>query len=97
MSDSGHTGSPEAGEVDRGNRPIWPRGTLTAVILGGGVADNRRLFPLTQHRTLPALPFGGAYRCADGGASVHAIGRLACAPFALSILAQYLLLRYWCC
>ncbi len=63
-SGSGHASNAEAGEVDRGNRPIWPRGTLTAVILGGGVADNRRLFPLTQRRTLPALPFGGAYRYA---------------------------------
>ncbi|EFJ49454.1 hypothetical protein VOLCADRAFT_89889 [Volvox carteri f. nagariensis] len=44
---------------------IWPRGNLTAVILGGGETDSRRLFPLTQFRTLPAIPFGGSYRIID--------------------------------
>jgi glucose-1-phosphate adenylyltransferase len=33
------------------------------VILGGGVGE--RLFPLTQHRSKPAVPFGGKYRLVD--------------------------------
>ncbi|GLC40652.1 hypothetical protein PLESTF_001021400 [Pleodorina starrii] len=55
----------ESGALSRQGEPIWPRGNLTAVILGGGETDSRRLFPLTQFRTLPAIPFGGAYRIID--------------------------------
>jgi glucose-1-phosphate adenylyltransferase len=36
---------------------------LLAVILGGGAG--RRLFPLTQHRSKPAVPLGGKYRLVD--------------------------------
>ena len=38
------------------------RDTL-ALILGGG--QGRRLFPLTQHRSKPAVPIGGKYRLID--------------------------------
>ncbi|GIL92702.1 hypothetical protein Vretimale_19419 [Volvox reticuliferus] len=55
----------ESGALSRQGEAIWPRGNLTAVILGGGETDSRRLFPLTQYRTLPAIPFGGAYRIID--------------------------------
>lgn len=37
--------------------------TLLAVILGGGAG--RRLFPLTQQRSKPAVPLGGKYRLVD--------------------------------
>lgn len=36
---------------------------LLAVILGGGAG--KRLFPLTQHRSKPAVPLGGNYRLVD--------------------------------
>lgn len=36
---------------------------LLAVILGGGAGT--RLFPLTQHRSKPAVPLGGNYRLVD--------------------------------
>src|SRR5260370_15400818 len=36
---------------------------LLAVILGGGAG--RRLFPLTRHRSKPAVPLGGKYRLVD--------------------------------
>jgi len=36
---------------------------LLAVILGGGAGT--RLFPLTQHRSKPAVPLGGKYRLID--------------------------------
>src|SRR6266496_120646 len=36
---------------------------LLAVILGGGTGT--RLFPLTQHRSKPAVPLGGKYRLVD--------------------------------
>jgi glucose-1-phosphate adenylyltransferase len=36
---------------------------LLAVILGGGAG--RRLFPLTAHRSKPAVPLGGKYRLVD--------------------------------
>ncbi|KAG2435702.1 hypothetical protein HXX76_006901 [Chlamydomonas incerta] len=60
-----HSGSFGDPELSRSSLSIWPRGNLTAVVLGGGESDSRRLFPLTQYRTLPALPFGGAYRIID--------------------------------
>ena len=34
-----------------------------AVIMGGGAG--KRLFPLTKHRSKPAVPFGGKYRLVD--------------------------------
>ncbi|HEY7786669.1 MAG TPA: glucose-1-phosphate adenylyltransferase [Pyrinomonadaceae bacterium] len=37
--------------------------TLLAVILGGGAG--KRLFPLTQQRSKPAVPLGGKYRLVD--------------------------------
>ncbi|GFR48806.1 hypothetical protein Agub_g10757 [Astrephomene gubernaculifera] len=55
----------ETGSLSRQGQAIWPRGNLTAVVLGGGETDSRRLFPLTKVRTLPAVPFGGAYRIID--------------------------------
>ncbi len=36
---------------------------VLALILGGG--QGRRLFPLTQHRSKPAVPIGGKYRLID--------------------------------
>ncbi|HEX8473094.1 MAG TPA: glucose-1-phosphate adenylyltransferase [Pyrinomonadaceae bacterium] len=36
---------------------------ILAVILGGGAGT--RLFPLTQHRSKPAVPLGGKYRLVD--------------------------------
>ena len=43
---------------------IWPPGSVCGVILGGGENDSRRMFPLTEKRTLPAIPIGGQFRCA---------------------------------
>ncbi len=40
-----------------------PKRNLLAVILGGGAGT--RLFPLTQHRSKPAVPLGGKYRLVD--------------------------------
>lgn len=42
-----------------------PPANVAAVILGGGESDSRRLFPLTDKRTLPAIPIGGIYRLID--------------------------------
>jgi glucose-1-phosphate adenylyltransferase len=42
--------------------PIETR-NIMAVILGGGAGS--RLFPLTQHRSKPAVPLGGKYRLID--------------------------------
>lgn len=39
------------------------RRNLMAIILGGGAGT--RLFPLTQHRSKPAVPLGGKYRLID--------------------------------
>src|SRR5260221_4358274 len=36
---------------------------ILALILGGG--QGSRLFPLTQHRSKPAVPIGGKYRLTD--------------------------------
>ena len=36
---------------------------VLAVILGGG--RGTRLFPLTAHRSKPAVPIGGKYRLID--------------------------------
>jgi len=36
---------------------------LLTLILAGGVGE--RLFPLTRHRTKPAVPFGGKFRLID--------------------------------
>src|SRR5213079_3769538 len=36
---------------------------VLAVILGGGAGT--RLFPLTHHRSKPAVPLGGKYRLVD--------------------------------
>ena len=36
---------------------------VLALILGGG--HGSRLFPLTQHRSKPAVPIGGKYRLID--------------------------------
>jgi len=39
------------------------QGYTVALILGGG--QGKRLFPLTQERSKPAVPFGGKYRLVD--------------------------------
>ena len=36
---------------------------VLALILGGG--QGTRLFPLTEHRSKPAVPIGGKYRLID--------------------------------
>ena len=36
---------------------------VTVIILGGG--QGKRLFPLTFHRSKPAVPLGGKYRLVD--------------------------------
>ena len=36
---------------------------VVGVILGGG--QGRRLYPLTEHRSKPAVPIGGKYRLID--------------------------------
>jgi ADP-glucose pyrophosphorylase len=36
---------------------------VVALVLGGG--QGQRLFPLTQHRSKPAVPIGGQYRLID--------------------------------
>src|SRR3954467_5048721 len=41
--------------------------SVLAVILGGG--KGTRLFPLTLHRSKPAVPIGGKYRLIDGPVS----------------------------
>ncbi|EFJ48159.1 hypothetical protein VOLCADRAFT_91226 [Volvox carteri f. nagariensis] len=41
-----------------------PRVSTVALVLGGGESD-RRLFPLTEKRALPAVPVGGSYRLID--------------------------------
>ena len=38
-------------------------GGPTAVILGGGAG--KRLYPLTKHRSKPAVPVGGRFRLID--------------------------------
>lgn len=43
--------------------PRIENGNVVAVILGGGAGT--RLFPLTQHRSKPAVPLGGKYRLVD--------------------------------
>jgi glucose-1-phosphate adenylyltransferase len=40
-----------------------PKHNLLAIILGGGAG--KRLFPLTQQRSKPAVPLGGKYRLVD--------------------------------
>src|SRR5277367_3011877 len=45
-----------------GLRPITPTNVL-GVIMGGG--EGRRLFPLTQERSKPAVPIAGKYRLVD--------------------------------
>lgn len=49
----------------RSNYDIGPPSNVCAVILGGGEFDSKRLFPLTQRRTLPAIPLCGNYRLID--------------------------------
>ncbi|GLC40072.1 hypothetical protein PLESTF_000923300 [Pleodorina starrii] len=44
--------------------PPSPRSSTVALVLGGGESD-RRLFPLTEKRALPAVPVGGSYRLID--------------------------------
>src|SRR3979411_1805913 len=49
---------------------------VLGIILGGG--QGSRLFPLTQHRSKPAVPIGGSYRLIDIPIShwLHACTRL---------------------
>ncbi|KAL6760903.1 ADP-glucose pyrophosphorylase large subunit [Haematococcus lacustris] len=60
---------PVPSERRREQRPllntIYPRGSVCAVVLGGGETDSRRMFPLTEKRTLPAIPLVGVYRLID--------------------------------
>ena len=42
---------------------LWSVRDVLALILGGG--QGTRLFPLTQHRSKPAVPIGGKYRLID--------------------------------
>src|SRR3954470_5027312 len=43
--------------------PSGMNNEVLAIILGGG--QGSRLFPLTQHRSKPAVPIGGSYRLID--------------------------------
>ncbi|MGH9528149.1 MAG: sugar phosphate nucleotidyltransferase, partial [Terriglobales bacterium] len=43
-----------------GMAPAKGRHRVLALVLAGGKGE--RLFPLTQHRSKPAVPFGGSYR-----------------------------------
>ncbi|MGH9506763.1 MAG: glucose-1-phosphate adenylyltransferase [Terriglobales bacterium] len=43
--------------------PAKGRHRVLALVLAGGKGE--RLFPLTQHRSKPAVPFGGSYRIID--------------------------------
>ena len=43
--------------------PKFENENVVSVILGGGAGT--RLFPLTQHRSKPAVPLGGKYRLVD--------------------------------
>jgi len=58
------SGSSRRTKVNTLLEDIWPRSATVAIILGGGESD-RRLFPLTEKRALPALPVGGNYRLID--------------------------------
>jgi glucose-1-phosphate adenylyltransferase len=42
---------------------VFVNSEVLAIILGGG--QGSRLFPLTQHRSKPAVPIGGKYRLVD--------------------------------
>jgi glucose-1-phosphate adenylyltransferase len=42
---------------------VFVNSEVLAIILGGG--QGSRLFPLTQHRSKPAVPIGGKYRLID--------------------------------
>ena len=44
-------------------RTVVVNNDVVAIILGGG--QGKRLFPLTQHRSKPAVPIGGKYRLID--------------------------------
>jgi len=58
---------------------------VAAVILGGAESDSRRLFPLTEKRTLPAIPIGGNYRLIDVAMSNCINSNI----FKIYILTQY--------
>ena len=51
--------------ASRANNDIDPPHNVCAVILGGAELDSKRLFPLTERRTLPAIPLCGNYRLID--------------------------------
>ena len=56
---------------------------LLSMILAGG--KGQRLFPLTRHRTKPAVPFGGSFRIID-----FALSNLVNSGFyAIYVLVQY--------
>src|SRR6266550_574797 len=44
-------------------RPVSMSHQVLSIILGGG--QGKRLYPLTKHRSKPAVPIGGKYRLID--------------------------------
>ena len=56
---------------------------ILALVLAGG--EGSRLFPLTEHRSKPSVPFGGRYRIVDFVLSNMVNSNI----FAIYILVQY--------